>query len=558
VVPWLSKICRSQQFIKKKKKVSKEIYAKFFCWSLLEKDGESKSIAEHSIEMSTVKHLQSDESFNTIPVESTEKSPSNERSVLLPDNVQFWKKKRFIISIISGVLIVCLIIILVIILPTLHSNQDDTHKHIFDPLLIQTETGPIQGFYFNLTNYWNNNHTTVRAWRGIPFASPPVDELRWMSPQPPESWTSPLSCTEFRSPCVQPDGSGNEDCLYLNVYTSLLSDERDTGLWPVYVDLYGGGLLSGANTANFSGLIYANVAERSNSGLVVVAPAYRVNLFGFLSTESLTEEQNGTSGNYGTQDQLLALRWVQDNIQAFNGDPNNVIVGGLSSGGTSVFGLLSSEQSNGLFHAAFSMSGSTNLTMDLATAESQNIVTVNASGCNSPGFSYVQINNCLRNLTTQQVVDLIPQSWNIPGIWGLPLGATGQHYEGVIIVDGKIITQSFSEALASGLVDVPFLFGNMGMEPDQSPDNYVWNYSQEQWYQFLNQTFLSWGIDGINITNKFYYDLYYNDSLANPQKAYDRIVADYGLYCSQITLSTQALPPLGKRKSNIYLYYDGK
>jgi carboxylesterase type B len=435
------------------------------------------------------------------------------------------------------------------------SGDDNHYVGNNDTLVVQTSYGSVRGFYYNVTNYWDETTTTVRAWRGMPFASPPVDEQRWMPPIAPASWNDTLSCLEFQPECVQSDGSGSEDCLYLNIYTSVLNDQViDKGPWPVYFDIYGGGLTGGAATSNYNGLINSLAAKERQSGLVIVAPAYRLNMFGFLAISSLTKEQNGTSGNYGILDQIAALKWVQENIAAFNGDPKNVIIGGFSSGGTSAFALLSSPSSKGLFHAAMSYSGSTNLTMTLENAIIQNQPIVNASGCNILGYTYEEINSCLRNLSIAEVVALIPASWSTPGMWGLPLGPNGQQYAGLVIVDGTYITQSFTDALASGLVDVPFLFGNMGMEPDESPDIYVGDYNEIQWYDLLNSTFSTWP-NSQTVTDEMF-NLYYNDSIENPQKAYDRIVADYGLYCSQIILSKNALSPNGQRQSPIYIYYD--
>eukprot|EP01040_Poterioochromonas_malhamensis_P007603 gene7603-8209_t len=459
-------------------------------------------------------------------------------------------KRTLGIGLVVGVslIVTTILVVVFVILPREHHNDGSSSPY---ELAVNTTYGDVLGFYYNFTA-WNEEVTTVKAWRGVPFAAPPVGDLRWKAPQPPQSWTGALNCTEFKDFCVQPDGSGSEDCLYLNIYTSISAS--DPGPWPVYFDIYGGGLTGGSAQADFNGLIYSSASTRQGKGLVVVAPSYRLNIFGFLATEQLTEEQNGTSGNYGIQDQIAALRWVKENIASFNGDPNNVIIGGFSSGGTSVFGLLSSPSAKGLFAAAMSYSGSTNVTMDLPTAQIQNAPIVNATGCELPDSTYEEINACMREMSSDELVDLIPDSWYTPGIWGLPLSPHGQGYAGLIIVDGTVITNSFSSALAQGIVDVPFLFGHMGMEPDESPDMYVGGYNNSQWYDLLNETFSAWP-QSQEVTNKMY-QLYLNDSSQDAQKAYDRIVADYGLFCSQIVLAKNALPPKGVRTSPMYLYYD--
>lgn len=128
---------------------------------------------------------------------------------------------------------------------------------------------------------------------------------------------------------------------------------------------------------------FTNLVARAPEGLVVVAVNYRLNIFGFLATKELSEEQGGASGNYGIRDQVLALQWVRDNIAAFNGDPNRVTIAGQSSGGTSVFALLSAPSTRGLYSSAISLSGSPNLSQNMSITETQNIPIVENSPCQS-------------------------------------------------------------------------------------------------------------------------------------------------------------------------------
>jgi carboxylesterase type B len=255
------------------------------------------------------------------------------------------------------------------------------------------------------------------------------------------------------------------------------------GPWPVLFYIYGGRLMSGVANADFNGIIYSNATEQMNEGLVVVEVAYRVNLFGFLAASSLTNTSNtNSSGNYGFQDQLFALQWVQDNIHLFNGDPNRVILAGQSSGGTSIFALLSSAKSKGLFAGVYSMSGSPNISMSLTQAEIQNDPIITASNCtvNNPNND-TKIVECLRLLSAQEIYELIPYSWNTPTKWGLPSGLTGQEYTGLAIVDGYVIKDSFASALQTGLIDIPIIFGHMAFEPDEDPNLYVYNDNITAW-----------------------------------------------------------------------------
>ncbi|MFJ8011754.1 carboxylesterase/lipase family protein [Streptomyces sp. NPDC096339] len=182
----------------------------------------------------------------------------------------------------------------------------------------------------------------LRAFQGIPYAAPPVGDLRWASPRPAAPWTGVREATAPGSACAQPAGlpigvpSEAEDCLYLNVTTPA----KQNGKRPVIVWIHGGSLMFG------SGDLYG--PERlAAEGAVVVSVNYRLGVMGFLSHPAL-----GTSGGLGLEDQQAALRWVRANAGAFGGDPGNVTIMGQSGGGYSVCGHLASPKSAGLFHRA--------------------------------------------------------------------------------------------------------------------------------------------------------------------------------------------------------------
>ena len=195
------------------------------------------------------------------------------------------------------------------------------------------------------------------AYLGIPYAKAPVGELRWKAPQPVEPWEGVRDCTRFGPSCLQPaagiireiQGRQDEDCLYLNVWTAgSAGDER-----PVMVWIHGGGFAigSGAHAVH-------NGRHFAASGAVLVTINYRLGPFGFLSHPALSAESGaGASGNYGLMDQIAALEWVQRNIAAFGGDPDNVTIFGESAGGMSVACLLASPLAKGLFHRAIMQSG---------------------------------------------------------------------------------------------------------------------------------------------------------------------------------------------------------
>ncbi len=196
--------------------------------------------------------------------------------------------------------------------------------------------------------------TATWEWLGIPFAQPPVDELRWRAPQPEQSWEGARAATGFADACPQFDRAdaviGNEDCLYLNVWRPQ-TQQRDL---PVYVWIHGGFNTSGSTDVDY--YQGGTIAERSN--MIVVSIQYRLGALGWLHYAPLqTGNGEDDSGNYGTLDIIRSLQWVQDNIAAFGGDPENVTVAGESAGAINIISLLTSERASGLFQKAVSQSG---------------------------------------------------------------------------------------------------------------------------------------------------------------------------------------------------------
>jgi para-nitrobenzyl esterase len=199
----------------------------------------------------------------------------------------------------------------------------------------------------------------ITVYKGIPFAAPPVGDLRWRAPGPPAAWTGVRSAEKFAPACIQMPivnadlgmeaVSTNEDCLYLNVWTPAKSAQERL---PVMVWIYGGGFTIGATSVSlYDG---SNLAKK---GVILVSVSYRLGAFGFMAHPELTREQGGHSGNYGLMDQIAGLQWVKRNIAAFGGDPNRVTIFGESAGGISVSMLSASPLAKGLFRGAISESG---------------------------------------------------------------------------------------------------------------------------------------------------------------------------------------------------------
>lgn len=200
----------------------------------------------------------------------------------------------------------------------------------------------------------------VQSFKGIPFAAPPVGELRWRAPQSAPAWTGVRDASEFRNDCMQlpfpsdaaPLGVGvAEDCLYLNVWRPAGNQLTDL---PVVVWIHGGGFVNGGS----SPAVHAG-AELARRGVVFVSLNYRLGRFGTFAHPQLTQEDadGGLLGNYGTMDQIAALGWVERNIAAFGGDPDNVTAIGESAGGMSIHHLLTSPRARGLIDRAVVMSG---------------------------------------------------------------------------------------------------------------------------------------------------------------------------------------------------------
>jgi para-nitrobenzyl esterase len=195
----------------------------------------------------------------------------------------------------------------------------------------------------------------ISIFKGIPFAAPPVGDLRWKAPAPVQAWTGIKKADAFGPACMQAAGSmGNtapvsEDCLYLNVWTPAKKPGEKI---PVIFWIYGGGFSGGStSTPMYDGTGFAK------KGVVMVSVAYRVGPFGFLAHPELSRESGKGSGNYGLEDMIAGLKWVKENIGWFGGDPSNVTIFGHSAGGGAVSMLAASPVAKGLFHRVICMSG---------------------------------------------------------------------------------------------------------------------------------------------------------------------------------------------------------
>ena len=278
--------------------------------------------------------------------------------------------------IIVGAIVAVLVLVIVVIVVNLNIKKDDASHNgrekdsdVTD--VITVEQGELTGIY--------NDDGTVALFAGVPYAKPPVGELRWKEPVEPESWDGVRACDTFEAMSMQSpqsamllnidyclkdynnlsiktDENGNalcsEDSLYLNIFAP--SDAKPGDDLPVIMFFHGGSLNSGQSYYPDQ-----NGTTMAENGVIFITVPYRLGVFGYLATEELAKEsENGTTGNYGLLDQIQALRWVSENIEAFGGDASNITLAGQSAGASAVNAMCVSPLCKGLFSKAIGESSS--------------------------------------------------------------------------------------------------------------------------------------------------------------------------------------------------------
>jgi para-nitrobenzyl esterase len=261
------------------------------------------------------------------------------------------------------------------------------------PTVVQTKYGALRGV----------EASNLIAFRGIPYTTPPVGNLRWKAPQPPASWKGVRDASKFGNVCPQINFSGqlvgDEDCLTLNVFVSQTPPSQQQ---PVMVFLHGGGNSRGdAQSSSF------DAPPLASQGVVVVTLEYRVGILGFLVTPELTAEGGGSSGDYALRDMVAALTWVQQNIAAFGGDPQHVLLFGQSAGSFDIQFLLAAPAAQGLFSAAGMISGAVPLAsnttwlLSFSAAQTGSAPFVTAMGCSAAA----DVLACLRGVPATTIVN---------------------------------------------------------------------------------------------------------------------------------------------------------
>lgn len=295
------------------------------------------------------------------------------------------------------------------------------------------------------------NNNTIYSYMRIPFAKPPVGELRFRNPQPAVGWAPeeldgtqlPNACPQFLTGVVK----NQEDCLFINVYSSRTGNDTDRPLAPVMVFMYGGAFGLGDSSYYTGQRLVAN-------DVILVVPNYRVNVLGFLATGD-----EASPGNYGLKDQNLALRWVQENIEAFGGDPNRVTIFGESAGAVSVIYHLLSPLSHGLFHQVIAQSGSAveAWAQDRNPLKSAHRIAT-AVGC--PIDSTEAIVNCLRDDTTWEDITFRFFEQLVEDLSNNKIQLLGTSPVVEPDLPGAFITEDPYKIMTSGYIpDVPVIMG---------------------------------------------------------------------------------------------------
>ena len=296
---------------------------------------------------------------------------------------------------------------------------------------VKTESGKIEGYQAD----------GLTIFKGVPFAAPPVGQLRWQAPQPVKPWSNVLKCTEFaKSPIQAGDPSKcSEDCLYLNIWSPAKSA---TDKLPVLVWIYGGGFAFGSTNDWVS-----DGTALAQKGVILVSIAYRVGKIGFFAHPELTREsKNHVSGNYGIQDQIAALKWVKRNIARFGGNPDKITIFGESEGGISVSMLCASPLMKGVITGAISESGGSFGPTRPTTYPGENMKTLAQAEQDGEAFA--------RGVGAKSIADLrkMPASAFTSGGMG---GGNGWP-----IVDGYVIPGDQYELYEQGRFnDIPVLIG---------------------------------------------------------------------------------------------------
>ncbi|MEO6547315.1 MAG: carboxylesterase family protein [Ferruginibacter sp.] len=328
---------------------------------------------------------------------------------------------------------------------------------IASKILMAQQPAPVKVTYGMLQGMYENGLT---VYKGIPFAAPPVGELRWKAPQPAAKWTGIRMADKFAPGAMQginPPSGKSEDCLYLNVWSPAKSTKEKL---PVLVWIYGGGFAVGyTSDPMYNG---ANLAKK---GVILVSIAYRVGQLGFLAHPELSKESpNHVSGNYGLLDMIAGLDWIKKNIAALGGDPNKVTIFGESAGGIAVSMLCASPLAKGLFQGAISESGGSFGPTRSTTFPGENMKTLQQA--EAEGQAFVQKAGVASITELRKMdADKVPSGFGMAGGWP--------------ITDGYVVPDDQHKLYEAGKYnDVPILVGynsdeGASFSPPKTSEDYI-------------------------------------------------------------------------------------
>ncbi len=330
------------------------------------------------------------------------------------------------------------------------------------PLTVKTALGKVHGKTIN--------DGKVRAWLGIPYAAPPIGDLRWKAPQPTVKWSGTRDATKYAAHCAQnhvfddmvfQDSGPSEDCLYLNVYAP--ANMSNNAKLPVMFWIHGGGFSGGgSNEPRHNG----DFLPLKN--IILVTINYRLGVFGFLATKDLAKEAHGAAGNYGLWDMIAALQWVKTNIKDFGGDPNNVTIFGESAGSFAVSTLMASPLAQGLFHKVIGESGGAVVNNVLAY---DSLAEREAKDDKFVASLDVKTLAELRALPVQTILEAAKK----PGV-GFPPD-----------VDGKVLTEPVGDTYAAGKqAHIPLI---AGWNADEGNFMAIRGMSASQWKELAQKNF---------------------------------------------------------------------
>jgi len=387
----------------------------------------------------------------------------------------FHKTTNFSISgtlIIISVVAIVLVAAIAIGLGVTYSQGESSKKPAQQEFVtVSTKTGQIQGKVKNVVRD-DGQTEAVYTYRNIPYAQPPVDDLRWRPPVPVKRWDGVLKyrdevvkCKQFKMKEI-----GTEDCLLLHIRQPASSANRTNNL-PVLFWIHGGGLIQG-----YADWYYPDEQCSASLGMVTVSINYRLNMFGFLSLKENWLKEN-YYGNFGIQDMIVALQWVKQNIHSFGGDPEKVTILGESGGGAAVNSLIASPLAAGLFVKAISGSGyPVSIETDFNRANERYGATFKQD-TNCTKTDSEDVMNCLRNLTSSMVVKNLPNRRRPLNAalnpWIFPFNERNDDYP-IRVLDNHVIPQPLGMMTKLYVPQLKLLIGNTAQEAPPQQKTQTW------------------------------------------------------------------------------------